>query len=79
MVELKEIVKNNNMIDCDAYVEDCTDAIHLSYSVSEDKFSDYVLPKGYLWCDMHIAHAKRYIESLVGKAKIPSKKLIMWY
>lgn len=79
MIKLKNIVKTNEQITCDAFIENCTESLSLAFNVKNMEFKDYTLPKGYEWCGSHIHHAKRYLISLIEENKIPSERTIMWY
>ena len=54
MIKLKQIEKNDNVITCYAYFEDCTKPVKLSLCVDSGKFQNYKLPTGYEWCESHI-------------------------
>lgn len=79
MIKLKKIVRNNTHIVCDAYVEDCKERISLAFNEKTGQFEHYDLPIGYEWCDSHIAHAARYLETLIGKEIKDDSRMIMWY
>lgn len=79
MINLKQIKKINNTIECYAYIEDCEEAIHLTLDLSKREFKDYILPNGYEWCKTHIAHAKFALLKMDDENKIEQERLIMWY
>ena len=79
MVKLKNIRRNDNIILCEAFVENCTEPIHLSLYENSAELDDYILPIGYEWCISHITHAKKYLRSLIGKPIEDSQRTIMWY
>ena len=79
MIILTEITRNNGCITCVAYVEDCKQRIDLSFSESKAEFDRFDMPENYEWCKSHIAHAKKYLKSLIGNNIAPSEKTIMWY
>ena len=79
MIKLKEIKRNSEIITCKAYVEDCEEAISLSFDISASTLKDVTLPQGYDWCDSHIFHAKDYLMEIASKETIPNNHTIMWY
>jgi CxxC motif-containing protein len=79
MIKLKKIVKTNNRITCEAFIEDCDLPLNLVFDISRKDFEKYSLPRGYEWCDSHINHAKRYFTSLIGINEVPHEHTIMWY
>ena len=79
MIKLVDIKKYKDIITCSAFVEDSNTAFCLEYKIKEDCFNTCSLPKGYEWCSSHIAHAKRFIKSLVEINDYPKEKVIMWY
>lgn len=79
MIKLEKIVKNDNLIVCDAFVEDCDKPIHLSLDVNNKEFEKFSFPKNYEWCTSHISKAKWFLLSLIGMSEIPREKIIMWY
>lgn len=79
MIKLKEIKRNSGTITCKAYVEDCKEAISLSFDISTSMIKDVPLPQGYDWCDSHISHAKDYLMEIASKETIPDNHTIMWY
>ena len=78
MIKLTEIVRNNGSITCVAYVEDCKQAIPLSFNESNAEFNTITMPEGYEWCKSHIAHAKKYLKSLIGKQIESTERTIVW-
>ena len=79
MIRLTEIQRNNGKIQCEAYVEDCDSAITLSLDEKTAELSEVELPKGYEWCKSHIAHARKFLRTLIGADQIPAQRVIMWY
>ena len=79
MIELKNITRSSKRITCNAYIEDHTEAVGLVFDEDKGDFEPYVLPNGYEWCTSHIAHARRYMETLRGKEFNPHDRTIMWY
>ena len=79
MIKLENINKNNNLIVCDDFVEDCDKPIRLSLDVNKKEFEKFSFPDNYEWCTAHISKAKMFLLSLVGMGEIPKEKTIMWY
>ncbi len=79
MVELKEIKRSENHIECKVYIEDCKVPVILRYRIKEDRLDEYTLPEEYSWCETHMGYAKRYIKSVKDEENLPDTKLIMWY
>ncbi len=79
MIKLKRIEKNDNVITCYAYFEDCTKPVKLSLCVDSGKFQNYKLPTGYEWCESHIQQAKKSLLKMVEDNNIEREKIIMWY
>lgn len=79
MIVLKNITRTNSCIVCDAYVEDCKQAVHLSFDESKLVLGSYTLPNDYEWCINHIMHAKKYLVSIAGKPIESQTHTIMWY
>jgi len=80
MVRLKNIIRKDNRIICDAYVEDCSVPIALAFDERTGILADVVFPSGYEYCTSHIySHARRFLASLRGKEHLPSERIIMWY
>lgn len=79
MIKLQKIVRTNDIITCEAFVEDCAKPLNLVFDVKSGEFKSYTMPKGYEWCKSHIHHAKNYLASIMKKSEIPSERTIMWY
>lgn len=79
MIKLRNIVKNNDSIACDAYVEDCETSVRLSMDIGTGELNSFSLPNEYSWCASHIAHAKKYLYSLINVSNVPKEHCIMWY
>lgn len=77
MIRLMQIKKSNNVITCQARLEDSRDAMSLTYHISTRDFDAFLLPEGFEWCRTHIAMARRFFEQL-GNADPPKEKVIMW-
>lgn len=75
MLRLERIERNNNEISCDALLEDCKERLHLVLNLQERAFRPFSMPKGYEWCNTHIAAARRF---LLNTEPLPDKKLIYW-
>ena len=72
------IRKDNSIIACEAFLEDCEEPVNLRYSIEKGAFLPFQFPKGYEYCKMHIRHARQYFESL-GDEEPPEQMTIMWY
>ena len=79
MIKLRNIKKNNNVLECDIFPEDCKDKGHLIIEINSEKVVTCELPEGYEWCTNHIAHAKYKLLEMAKDGFIPKEKLIMWY
>lgn len=78
MVRLRNIRRNKGYILCLAFVENCQEPIQLALNESSAELDDYQLPKNYEWCTYHIAYAKRYLQSLIGKDIETQTRNIVW-
>lgn len=78
MIRLQNIKKHDSVISCEAFFEDCEEAVELRYSVKEQRLRDFRLPEGYEWCDAHVGFVRRYFESF-GNEEPPEQMTIMWY
>lgn len=77
MIKLTQIKRSGDLIECKAFVEDCSEPILLRYSAADMDFETYVLPKGYEHCALHIAMARQYISN--NADSLPAEKIILWY
>ena len=78
MVKLENIRKNNDVITCVAYLEDCRKPMELRYSSSTDDFDHFEFPEGYDWCEMHIRMIRSFFRTLKG-SDYTQERMIMWY
>ena len=76
MVRLRKIERNDIMISCTAFFEDCASPVDLSFDTKKKEFLPFTFPEGYEWCKSHIAHIKRY---LLATPDFPSERNLMWY
>lgn len=79
MVRLKNIKKNNSVVECDIIPEDSTDSGHIVVNLDSGELEDFSLPTGYEWCTNHVNHAKNKLITLVKEEYLPKEKLVMWY
>lgn len=79
MLRLKNIKKDNGLINADILVEDCTENGHIIVDVEKNKIVSSVLPEGYDWCLSHLGHARKAIIEMSKKNDFPNEKLIVWY
>ena len=47
MIKLKNIVRNEDKIVCEAYIEDCSTPVNLCYDRKNKEFDNCELPNGY--------------------------------
>lgn len=78
MIQLKNIEKNNNTIQCLIIPEDSKETGTLNVDLSNDSF-EYSLPNGYEWCESHVHHAVRALIDMAKSNSLVKEKLIMWY
>lgn len=78
MVTLKNIEKNNNLIECDIIPEDSKESGHIAVKVDTNEIESFSLPNGYEWCINHIEHAKTALLEMVKNNNIQKEKLVMW-
>ena len=79
MIRLKSIKKNDNIVSCLAFVEDCETAVAVSYDVEKDVLLHKELPFDYFWCDRHFDYAKKELKKMVDSGDIRDHATIMWY
>lgn len=78
MIRLKNIRKQNSIITCDAYIEDCKEPVTFSMNADDPESFSVELPEGYEWCKSHVFCAKRFLASLANAERIPEQKTIAW-
>lgn len=79
MVILKNIEKNNNIVECDIVPEDSKEIGHVSVKIDTKEIESFILPIGYEWCRNHVEHAKTALLEMMSEDVTPKEKLIMWY
>lgn len=79
MVRLKNIEKNDKIIECDIVPEDSKESGHISVQIDTQRIDSFRLPTGYEWCRNHVDHAKTELLKIMSEDVIPREKLIMWY
>lgn len=81
MIKLENIRIDGNSVKCDIIPEDSETSGSLEVDANTNEIISYVLPKGYEYCTMHVAHARFYIDDNVDKIKNKeiTSKIIMWY
>lgn len=79
MVKLKNLRRNNNLVECDLYIEDSTDPQHFIVDVESKEVIQFSAPKDYPHCENHVAHARWKIIALAKQGEIPPECTIMWY
>lgn len=78
MVKLKNIKKNNMLIECDIVPEDSTEYGHVTVAIDTEELKSYSLPNGYEWCRNHVSHAQTALLEMVNSGIIPDEKLVKW-
>lgn len=79
MIRLKNIKKNDSIISCVAYPEDCTVGINMIVNISNEELTHDILPKEYDYCKIHMNMAKRKLINMAKKNSIETECLVMWY
>ncbi len=78
MVKLRNIKKNNGLIECDIYPEDCKLNGHIVVDITSKELKEFSLPEGYEWCRNHVTHAKSQLVNLVSKNTFLNEYTVMW-
>lgn len=79
MVKLKNIKKNNQIIECDILPEDSEEYGHIVVDLSSHKLISYSLPKEYEWCKKHVFHAHHKLISLSKSNELLTNAIVVWY
>lgn len=79
MVRLKNLKKNNTIIESDIIPEDSVNSGHIIVDLKLGTTIDYSLPEGYEWCMNHVNHAKNNLIKLAQEEHLPEQYLVMWY
>ena len=79
MVRLKNIERNNNIIECDIIPEDSVEYGHVTVNVISGDIESYRLPEGYENRINHVSFAKRALLEMADDLEFPKEKLVMWY
>lgn len=79
MVKLENISRTGDVITCDAFVEDCKEAIQLTFNVTDNVLKAGTLPEGYEWCTAHLRMAKYALEEISESNSAEKRRTIMWY
>ena len=79
MIRLKNIKRNDSVIECDIIPEDSKRTGHAVVDIHSGSLKEYTLPAGYEWCRNHVNHAQTELLKLSKEKEIPDEKLIMWY
>lgn len=77
MIRLEKIKIKNDTVECMAFPEDSKEGCVLRYNV-KTKEKDYILPKGYEYCDVHMTMACIFFRDNYENG-LPETKIIMWY
>ena len=78
MVKLKNIERKNDILSCLVFFEDCKEPVLISLNEKTGVLSEFVMPKGYEWCEYHIRYAEKYLNELVGKPIDRTSHSTMW-
>ena len=78
MVKLKNIKKNDSVIECSIIPEDSVLEGRLSIDIQTGETVAFTLPEGYEWCLKHVEHAKQALIDLERAKELPKEKTIMW-
>ena len=78
MVHMNNITRTEEEISGDAFVEDCTEAVHVVFNRKTKEFS-YALPKEYSYCTEHIMFVMQFFEQNENNPYLPDKKVFAWY
>lgn len=80
MIKLRNIKKNNQIIECDILPENSEEYGHLVVDLaSSNKLVTYSLPTGYEWCVKHVYRALHKLVSLSKLNDIPTNAIVVWY
>lgn len=79
MVRLKNIRKNDSIIESDIIPEDSLGCGHVMVDIQTGELKEFDLPEGYEWCRNHVSHAQNKLIELSKQDSPPNEKLIMWY
>lgn len=79
MLKLRNIKRNETVIECDIIPEDSNHAGHMIVDMDSGNIQEYSLPDGYEWCRNHVNHAQTELLKLSREKDIPGEKLVMWY
>lgn len=79
MIKLKNIERNDDIIECDIIPEDSRENGHIRIDLKKKILKDSVLPAGYEWCTNHIQHAASKLIELSEEKELPEEKLVIWY
>ncbi len=80
MIRLKNIRYLDDVIEADAYPEDCESAVRFVLHIDTEELEPYKLPEEYSYCSNYMIKAKWHLLNMVKNNKeIPKERLIMWY
>lgn len=77
MIQLKNIEKKYNTIQCLIIPEDGKEPGTVNVDLSKESF-EYSLPDGYEWCESHVHHAVRALIDMTKSNSLVKEKFIMW-
>lgn len=79
MVKIKNVEKIDNVINCDAFFEDCKKAVSIVFDIDNQKITAGDLPVGYEWCAGHVKYIKYRLQEMCESDNIKREATIMWY
>ena len=79
MVRLKNIERNNNIIECDIIPEDSEEYGHVAVNIETADVESYCLPENFEWCTNHVRYAKWVLLEMADDLDLPEERLVMWY
>ena len=79
MLRLKNLEKNDSIVGCDLYIEDCKEHTRFAVNIETGQIVEASAPDGYTYCDNYFSHARRKIIELVKENLLPKECTVMWY
>lgn len=76
MVVLKNIIKNNDYLECDIFPEDSKLPGHIV--ISDEEIIAYSLPDGYEYCLNHVRHAFKRLKEEINKNQFDNSISVIW-
>lgn len=79
MLKLRNLKRNQAIIESDFYPEDGKQAGHIAVNTTTGEVISKVMPKGYEDTFGYTAHAFRALLKLAENEILPSEYTVMWY